>query len=181
MCSHACISFVVSELENVEISDKKILEVGSYNVNGTVRHDLMTREPESYIGVDIAPGNCVDQICNTYDLVDTFGENSHDIVISTEMMEHVKDWRKAIENMKLVCSPGGRILITTRSKGFPFHNYPEDWWRYEVEDMRNIFSDFEEINIISDPADPGVFVHVRKPESYVKNDLSLIELFQISP
>jgi hypothetical protein len=41
--------------------------------------------------------------------------------------------------MKQVLKPGGIILITTRSQGFPFHEYPVDAWRFSVEDMHKSF------------------------------------------
>lgn len=74
---------------------------------------------------------------------------------------------------------GGYIYITTRSKGFPFHGAPYDFWRYEVEDMKRIFIDFEIIKLIKDHGAPGVFLKARKPDNYVATDLSDIALYSI--
>ncbi|MEZ0346378.1 MAG: hypothetical protein ABWK01_07495, partial [Infirmifilum sp.] len=69
----------------------------------------------------------------------------------------------------------GIIYITTRSRGFPYHAYPHDYWRYEVYDMREIFGDFEIVKLARDWLEPGVYLKARKPaasqgvESYTCN------------
>jgi 2-polyprenyl-3-methyl-5-hydroxy-6-metoxy-1,4-benzoquinol methylase len=78
-------------------------------------------------------------VVNAENLVKEFGKNSFDVVISTEMLEHVVEWKPVIANMKQVVKPGGVIVITTRSQGFPFHEYPVDAWRFEVSDMKRSF------------------------------------------
>jgi hypothetical protein len=65
----------------------------------------------------------------------------------------------------------------TRSYGFPFHAYPYDFWRYEIEDLRRIFSDFEIIRLIRDHESPGVFLKARKPFNYNPSDLQGISLY----
>lgn len=42
-----------------------------------------------------------------------FEENSFDIVISCETIEHVPDPRAAVREMHRVCKPGGRLFLTT--------------------------------------------------------------------
>jgi hypothetical protein len=81
-------------------------------------------------------------------------------------------WQQVIDNFKLVVRPTGLLLITTRSRGFPYHEAPYDFWRYEVSDMKEIFSDFIIENLRSDPQEPGVFLKARKPLHYVAKDLS---------
>jgi len=74
---------------------------------------------------------------------------------------------------------GGIILITTRSVGFPYHGYPYDFWRFEISDMKNIFSDCEILALGRDPSEPGVFIKVRKPEDFNELDLSDYALYSI--
>lgn len=152
-------------------------------MNGSLRPILESYHPAKYVGVDIMAGPGVDVVCNAEQLVATFGENSFDVVVSTEMLEHVRHWRQSISNMKCLCVPGGIILITTRSKGFGYHAYPHDYWRYEVDDMKEIFSDFTLEDVRREP-DPrpiaaGVFLCARKPLNYRENDLTPIELYSI--
>ena len=158
-----------------------MLEVGSRYVNGSVR-PLIERfsHPKEYVGVDIEDGRFVDLILPVERLVEHFGSEAFDIVISTELLEHVKDWRVAVENMKLVLKCGGIIYITTRSHGFQYHGYPYDFWRYDLEDMNKIFSDFTILMLEKDPECPRVFLKAIKPTNYKPNDLKSIALYSIA-
>ncbi len=180
MCNSACETFVKSNLFLSEVESKSVLEVGSRNVNGSVRKDVMLLTPSEYIGVDIESGDSVDQIVNAYDLVKVFGENRFDVVISTEMVEHVADWIKVIDNMKKVLKPNGVLLITTRDRNSGVHSYPEDHWRYEEEDFQEIFREFESVETQKDTESPdGTFVRAIKPASWQSRDLNYIELFNV--
>jgi SAM-dependent methyltransferase len=181
MCNDSCLSFTRNELSAQEVAGGFVLEVGSLDVNGSVRPVIEALGPASYLGVDLERGPGVDEICDVGRLVERFGEHQFDVVVSTELVEHVRDWRSAFSNMKRALKPGGTILITTRSRGFPLHGYPSDYWRYEPEDMQSIFADFEVITIEQDPESPGVFVKARKPSSPT-NDAQLddIELYSVA-
>jgi len=135
--------------------------------------------PREYIGIDIEAGKYVDIVLPAERLVDHFGPESFDVVISTEVIEHVFDWRLVINNMKAVLRRGGYIYVTTRSKGFPYHAYPYDFWRYETSDMIRIFKDFEIIRLETDWEAPGVFLKARKPINWRPIDLNNIELYSI--
>jgi len=105
----------------------------------------------------------VDAILPAERLVDYFGSEFFDVIISTETLEHVRDWRLVVNNMKAVLRRGGFIYITTRSYGFPYHSCPFDYWRYEIVDVIRIFRDFEIIRLVRDHEAPGVFLKARKP------------------
>ena len=179
MCHVSCIVFGVKNLTKEEVKGKRILEVGSYDLNGSLRPIIELWGPAEYIGIDIEKGPGVDVICDAENLVEKFGKESFDVVISTELVEHVRDWRKVISNIKNICKPGGIILITTRSYGFGYHAYPYDFWRYELEDMKNIFSDCELLVLEKDFQKPGVFVKVKKLNKFVEKDLENHKLYSV--
>lgn len=175
----SCYEFVNRTILGKEVKGKAVLEVGARNVNGSVKPIVQGFKPRLYTGVDIEAGDDVDQIVDAVDLIKTFGEESFDVVISTEALEHIQAWRETIHNLKAVLKPGGVLFITTRSKGFPYHGWPSDFWRYEVADMQVIFDDFEILALESDPSEPGVFLKARKPDDFLEDDLSGYELYPI--
>jgi SAM-dependent methyltransferase len=179
MCNQSCLSFGHDNLAPADIRGKSVIEVGSRNINGSLRAFIESLSPASYLGVDMVDGDGVDEVCEAGRLVERFGANSFDLLISTEMLEHVHDWQRVIDNFKQLLRPEGVLLITTRSKGFPYHEAPWDFWRYEVSDMREIFADFVIENLQSDPEEPGVFLKARKPLDYTANDLSGIRLYSM--
>ncbi len=179
MCNLSCILFGAKNLTKEEVRGKKVIEVGSYDWNGSIRPFVESLEPSEYVGIDIEKGPGVDVICGAENIVESFGKESFEVVISTELLEHVRDWRKVISNMKNICKPSGTILITTRSYGFHYHPNPYDFWRYELEDMKNIFSDCEILALEKDSTAPGAFIEVRKPNRFKEVDLSDYELYLI--
>ena len=179
MCNQSCILFGAKNLTGEEIKGKRVLEVGSVDVNGNLRPTVEALCPREYVGVDIEKGKGVDVICRAEDILKKFGRDSFDAVISTEMLEHIRDWRTVVSNIKSICRPGGVILLTTRSHGFKYHGFPYDFWRYEQEDMKNIFSDFEIQALQGDPEMPGVLLKARKPASFTEKNLSDYKLYSI--
>ncbi len=179
MCNVSGIAFGNKSLTPADVFGKDVIEVGACDVNGSLRAGVEAKKPASYLGVDIVPGKGVDVVCGADELVEKFGPQRFDIVISTEMIEHVLDWRRAVSNLKNICRPGGVLIVTTRSKGFHFHAAPYDFWRYEIDDMKAIFSDFEIEMLEKDTADIGVFMKAHKPASFKENSLAGYALYNI--
>jgi SAM-dependent methyltransferase len=158
--------FGQSVLTAEDVRGRRVIEVGSMNVNGSLRSHIESLGPTSYVGIDFAHGPGVDVVCDASDLVGRFGTNSFDVVLSTEMLEHAQNWRAAISAMKYVLSPGGVLVLTARGPGFPLHGYPHDWHRFVLADMQQAFADFAITVLKDDPQHPGVMLVARKPTSW---------------
>jgi SAM-dependent methyltransferase len=179
MCSPACVAFGSSHVSPDEIRGKRVIEVGSFDVNGSLRSWVVSFHPASYVGVDIVPGPGVDVVCDAGHLVERFGAQSFDLVISTEMLEHVRDWRRVVSNLKNLLAPSGVLLVTTRSVGFGYHAFPNDFWRFSIEDVERMFDDMAIDAVVSDPDSPGVFLKAVRPATFAERPLEAIRLYSI--
>lgn len=92
----------------------------------------------NYIGLDLEDGPGVDVVENIETL--SYWDNAFDVVVCTETIEHVHDWRKAIISMAKVLRTNGLIILTTCAPGFEYHPYPEDNWRFTLGNLSNIFN-----------------------------------------
>jgi len=110
MCNISGVLFGAINLKKEEIEGKRVIKIGSLDVNGSLRPLIESYNPKEYIGIDIVKGPGVDRICKVENLVEEMGQNAFDIVVSIELLEHVKDWRKAISDIKGVCKKEGGII-----------------------------------------------------------------------
>lgn len=161
------------------VTGKRVLEVGSFNVNGSLRSHVEALKPAYYVGIDIREGPGVDRVATAVEM-DAEEFDPFDLIICTEMLEHAENWRADVQSMKSLLSSDGWLLVTTRSKGFPLHEYPADHWRFSLEDFRRIFADFHSAECKTDPQAPGVFFFGCKV-SGTAVDLNAIEPYSMAP
>lgn len=122
----------------------KVLEVGSQDINGSVRKHFDNCD---YLGIDLgwAPG--VDKI---HDITsDNPIRQEFDVVISSEMLEHCKKWEKALINMYYNTRPGGLLIITCAGPKRQEHGthkvHPQDS-KFTLDHYRNIsVKDFDSV------------------------------------
>lgn len=148
------------------IEGPRVIELGSLDVNGSVRPLVGVLKPIEYIGVDLRAGIGVDivgDVCSGF-LKDRHGR--FDIVISAETLEHVQTWPLFVHEIKRLAKPGGHLLLTCRSPGFALHNHPGDYWRFTVDDLSEAFSDCTVLTAFEDPESPGAFIHATKPDGW---------------
>ena len=127
----------------------KVLEVGSLNINGSVRQFF---EPDQYIGCDLGEGDGVDIVCQGHEL--PYANGSFDVVISCECFEHDKHWEKTFQKMIDLVRKSGLVIFSCATIGRPEHGttrtspadapFTNDYYRnLREEDFEQFKSSFD--------------------------------------
>jgi SAM-dependent methyltransferase len=107
-------------------SSLKIVEIGSQDVNGSIRQ--FAAKHHEYIGLDFVEGKGVDVILtDPYKL--PFPDNSVDIVATTSCFEHSEFFWLLFNECQRILKPHGLLYLNVPSNGV-FHRYPVDCWRF---------------------------------------------------
>ena len=67
---------------------------------------------------------------------------SFPVILCTEVLEHLPEPQRAIDEMYRVLAPGGTLLLTTRFL-FPIHDAPHDYFRFTKYGLRHLLRRFE--------------------------------------
>ena len=114
---------------------KKVLEVGSQNINGSVRSHFKNCD---YLGIDLGEAPGVDKVEDASKM--TYFEE-YDVVISSEMLEHCEDWKNALVNMYQATKPEGIFILTCAGPNRQEHgtnNHTPQDSKFTLEHYRNI-------------------------------------------
>jgi SAM-dependent methyltransferase len=100
----------------------RVLDVGGADVNGTVHEVVRLRRTHvpTIDVLDVTPGPGVTIVADATDQktwLDILDPGSYDLVISTETLEHVKDWRMIVWGAARVLRPAGWFIGTCASVG----------------------------------------------------------------
>jgi SAM-dependent methyltransferase len=103
-----------------------ILELGSANVNGSLR-DHATPSTR-YVGIDLEAGNGVDIVVAPGEPLPV-EDGTFDLVMASSVFEHDPAFWITFLEMCRKAKPGGYVYINAPSNG-AVHRYPEDHWRF---------------------------------------------------
>jgi SAM-dependent methyltransferase len=94
----------------------------------------------AYTGMDVQqnPEGTVDLLCALDGPLPPEAVNAgpFDLVICTEVLEHVADWAVAFKSMNVLMAPGGKALITC-PHFYQLHEKPHDYWRPTLYALRH--------------------------------------------
>lgn len=114
-----------------------VLDIGSFNVNGTFR-PLVEQRGWQYTGLDLVPGDNVDVVA-VAPYCYPFPGSTFDIVMCGNMMHCVERlWDWIIEPVRIL-KPGGMLAIVTVHTWPAGNHYPVDCWRIQPGGMKVLF------------------------------------------
>lgn len=112
----------------IDDTNKKILDVGSYGVNGTYKELFLSKKIQ-YVGLDIVEGPNVDIVMDEPYLWASIEDNSYDYIISGQAFEHIEYPWLTIREIYKKLKPGGITCIIAPNTALE-HKYPYDCYRY---------------------------------------------------
>jgi SAM-dependent methyltransferase len=161
MCHDSVKSYVEKWVTELDLSKRKVLDIGSYDVNGKNK-DWFTGE---YIGLDFREGPNVDVVSNSWSI--PYDDQSFEVIVSTEMLEHDEFPAATFKEIGRLLKPKGFVILTARGPGYPEHEYPSDFNRFTPRDFRDwlTYLGMEVLDASEDPEAPGAFAVGYLPEN----------------
>jgi SAM-dependent methyltransferase len=124
----------------------RVLEIGSRNINGSVRGAFA--DAAEYVGIDAEPGAGVDIVMPAGEIAERWRLGYFDTVLCYEMLEHDARFWLTLAAVNRVLRVGGLLYVTTPTFGFPLHRYPQDFYRFGEDAFRDvIFSGYSLLDL----------------------------------
>lgn len=127
---HQAVRDYVAEAAVVDDSDLFIVEIGSRNINGTVRDLFPGAE---YVGVDIEDGKGVDVVADAKDWAPPYAP---DVVLCLEVFEHTPLWEDIIDAVAGYIN--GVLIVTCAAQGRKPHSAVDGGELRDGEFYRNL-------------------------------------------
>jgi ubiquinone/menaquinone biosynthesis C-methylase UbiE len=165
--SHPIIKKIEHELNKLN-PDAIIVDVGTSNrFAKEVKYFESTLQQHHYFSLGYKTTSCdLDGDIHKLPLKD----GSVDVLICFEVIEHVQDPFKAVQELFRVLHPGGLLLLTTPFL-FPYHGrsstlinysheeYP-DFWRFTHQGLRFLCKDFSKVEVYAFSSTIGYYAHL---------------------
>jgi 2-polyprenyl-3-methyl-5-hydroxy-6-metoxy-1,4-benzoquinol methylase len=155
----------------------RILDVGSYGVNGLYRY-LFNNSNWKYFGMDLEAGKNADIVAKGPYNWDT-GQR-FDVIISGQCLEHIKDLKEWIFQINENLKPGGIVCIVA-PWAWEDHRYPVACWRILPDGMRFLLGDvcdFEILKIFKQETDCVGIAIKRKEDRGISPKISSLRYQQ---
>ncbi len=116
-----------------QATEKSTLDIGSG------RTDYSEWFPNR-VGIDLACGKSTNLLSDAHQL--PFSDGSFDTILCTEVLEHLKEPKAAITEMKRVLKKEGKVVLTTCFV-YPLHESPNDYFRFTKFGLTELFKEWD--------------------------------------
>jgi SAM-dependent methyltransferase len=118
--------------------NENVLEVGCGD-----RSNFVLSERMMYLGTDVRRCTRLDVLSDGKHL--PFNQNSFDLCLCFQMLEHVDDPSAIVDESYHVLKPDGTVFISVPSSWI-IHGAPDDYWRWTKYGLRKQLSKFDIID-----------------------------------
>jgi len=100
---------------------------------------LFVRNRARYVGVDLPENTSADLHASLGDIL-PFADEIADVVLSTQVLEHVPEPHAYLKEALRILRPGGLVILSTHGN-WMYHPHPNDFWRWTGPGLRKIIAD----------------------------------------
>lgn len=118
-------------------TNEVVLDIGGGHVDTNHSYDHYFPNRTT---IDIDPKREPDVVGDVHTM--PLPDESHSIVLCTEVLEHCHTPQLAIDEMERVLKPGGTLILTTRFV-YPHHDVPHDYFRYTKFGLSHLLRNWE--------------------------------------
>lgn len=162
--------YVERYIKSYELKLPRVLEVGSQDVNGSVK-DLFKIHANTteYVGIDMQEGKGVDLVTTPIELLKLSPQRaeSFDAVVCLEVLEHDARFWETMTAITSLIKQGGYLFLSVPTYGFAYHGYPKDYYRFSHDSFKEVLLDgytiFDVTRVKDTIGQPGLIALARKP------------------
>lgn len=146
---HSIYKYWQNEIFPNVLESDKVLEIGPMVLKEFLYPEFFVNPREkiqNYTSVDIYQDTNIDIVCDILNLNQCIEDNSHDVIIALEVIEHVSKPWLVPEILSRILKDQGRIYISTPFY-FLWHDPRPDYWRFSYEALEMLFSPYFHIEI----------------------------------
>jgi SAM-dependent methyltransferase len=159
--------YVQGEAQKLILTPKtRILEIGSLDVNGSIRP--LFQPCGQYVGIDVRDGRGVDEVVEAADFD---GGGTFDIVVSCKTLEHAAEPRDIIGCAWRALKAGGTFIITAVGNGRPAHNCDgsphngiEPYENITRARLKALLKDWDDVSIHEANGPKDIYATATKPK-----------------
>ena len=118
--------------EGAASARRRVLDVGC----GVKPYYPFFADAAVYTGVDVKENVNADLVGSAEAI--PVEDGSYDVVLCTQVLEHVDDPAAVVRELQRVAAPGGRVLASTHGVML-YHPNPQDLWRWTHTGLRRLF------------------------------------------
>lgn len=120
------------------ISQKSSTILADYGCGNKPYEPIFRSYTSKYIGIDLADNLNADVIVTAEGNIE-MPEKSVDIVLSTQVLEHVENPTKYLEEAERILKEDGLLILSTHGY-WMFHPDPTDYWRWTSSGLKKIIT-----------------------------------------
>jgi SAM-dependent methyltransferase len=120
------------------LGNSKALRLADYGCGNMPYQPLVAPFVQEYIGIDLAENPRAAIHITPLGKID-LADRQMDVILSTQVLEHVEDPMFYLSEAHRILKPGGLLILSTHGY-WMFHPDPTDYWRWTSTGLRKIIT-----------------------------------------